>query len=430
VTTSVHLIDVAVGPDGGRQLWLPPGRHLIGRAAGVSVTLDDPSVEAHHAILDIADDGGWQLTQLAGRMPIGFDPQAGVIEVGCSRLDRGDPSTAVDRLDGGWVQLGIGLDPALHDDGSLGVTSFPQMTVIADLGHRRVEIVGLVDATGGTQAGGVRPAVRSIVAQLARRPNWALIDMSGGSRASATALGAAIGGGRRPLIVTDQAGLVRGADSPIQSLRGADVALTMIVLAEPGAPVLEACSSVFEIGPRWRSRWFPAGDQATAVRMHARGVSETTARRLPDVDRAIVAQQITRSWTELGRNIVGIPQTARIDREAAAPDARVELVAQSGENRDSFVEQGLPSARQTLPIASRRRAGVGQRGQCLSDLGEAQSHELSSANEAHATQGVGVIPTVSRRVSFGVQQALVLVEPQGRRGDAGSPGDVADAQQA
>jgi DNA segregation ATPase FtsK/SpoIIIE, S-DNA-T family len=89
------------GPDAGGQAVLGPGRYLVGRGPTVEVRCDDPALEAHHAMLDIAD-GGVTVTQLLGRTSIHVDGQAAdgsthhpngcEIEIGGSVLavERGD----------------------------------------------------------------------------------------------------------------------------------------------------------------------------------------------------------------------------------------------------------------------------------------------------------------------------------------------------
>ena len=58
------------GPDAGGHRLLGPGRHLIGRAHTAAVRCDDPSLEPHHALLDVQPDGALSVTQLTGRAPI------------------------------------------------------------------------------------------------------------------------------------------------------------------------------------------------------------------------------------------------------------------------------------------------------------------------------------------------------------------------
>ena len=69
------LARVVAGPACDRPVLLAPGRHGIGRAAAMSVRIDDPDVEVHQAFLDVGDDGRLTLTQLTGRTAIVVDQQ-------------------------------------------------------------------------------------------------------------------------------------------------------------------------------------------------------------------------------------------------------------------------------------------------------------------------------------------------------------------
>ena len=70
------------GPAAGATVELGPGRHVIGRAAGARICLDDELVELHHAVLDVDRTGqSIAVTQVAGRVPCrvateGTDPAA------------------------------------------------------------------------------------------------------------------------------------------------------------------------------------------------------------------------------------------------------------------------------------------------------------------------------------------------------------------
>jgi S-DNA-T family DNA segregation ATPase FtsK/SpoIIIE len=92
-------IDVAVGagPACGRWITLGPGRHTVGRAPSADVLVDDPTVEPHHAVIDVDVDGIATFTQLTGTIPVTVDgtPAATrqriepgqVVRFGSSRLE-------------------------------------------------------------------------------------------------------------------------------------------------------------------------------------------------------------------------------------------------------------------------------------------------------------------------------------------------------
>jgi DNA segregation ATPase FtsK/SpoIIIE, S-DNA-T family len=66
-------VAVGVGPACERWITLPPGRHMVGRAASARIRIDDPSVELHHGVLDVAADGSAAFTQLTGSFPATVD---------------------------------------------------------------------------------------------------------------------------------------------------------------------------------------------------------------------------------------------------------------------------------------------------------------------------------------------------------------------
>ncbi len=97
-------IDVAivVGPSCERWITLAPGRHSVGRATTAAVCIDDPAIELHHGILDVADDATATFTQLTGAFPATLaglpcrpaHPVDGAISIGNSRLVIGRDAVA------------------------------------------------------------------------------------------------------------------------------------------------------------------------------------------------------------------------------------------------------------------------------------------------------------------------------------------------
>ncbi len=108
------------GPDAGGAVELCIGRHLVGRARTADVRCDDPTLEPHHLLLDVLDDGTVVATQLAGRLPVRVDgtpmtartvvSAGSTVEVGSSTLRFGTstlderPATATIRPDGTVVR--------------------------------------------------------------------------------------------------------------------------------------------------------------------------------------------------------------------------------------------------------------------------------------------------------------------------------------
>src|SRR5438105_7065922 len=62
-------LDLAVvgGPSSGRRFPLPPGEHVVGRAPGCDVALDDPALSSRHLRLTVAADGAVTATDLRSR---------------------------------------------------------------------------------------------------------------------------------------------------------------------------------------------------------------------------------------------------------------------------------------------------------------------------------------------------------------------------
>ena len=82
-------VAVGVGPACERWITLPPGRHTIGRATTAAVRVDDPAVELHHGILDVAADGTVAFTQLTGAFP------ATISGTPCRRAHRVDDALSI-----------------------------------------------------------------------------------------------------------------------------------------------------------------------------------------------------------------------------------------------------------------------------------------------------------------------------------------------
>ena len=95
-TRSGNGVEVAIGVGPACERWttLPPGRHTVGRAATAAVRIDDPAVELHHGVLDVAADGTVAFTQLTGAFPATISgapcrrahPVDDALSIGSSRL--------------------------------------------------------------------------------------------------------------------------------------------------------------------------------------------------------------------------------------------------------------------------------------------------------------------------------------------------------
>ncbi len=84
------------GPDAGASIAVPAGRHLVGRAHTAGIRCDDSTLQPHHALVEVSDDGTARLTQLTGRVPMRVNGLAidgatdltreTVVEIGASTL--------------------------------------------------------------------------------------------------------------------------------------------------------------------------------------------------------------------------------------------------------------------------------------------------------------------------------------------------------
>ena len=160
------------GPDAGASIELGVGRHLVGRAATATVRCDDPSLEPHHLLIEILDDGTIHATQLTGRLPVRADgaPLVGrtaiaasaVLELGSSTLVLGAPpvdaSPAVVRADGTvvrgpravptWTPTELTEPPAPLDDTHPIGGLLPALLGLAGAGRGNCRIPGGVGFSG------------------------------------------------------------------------------------------------------------------------------------------------------------------------------------------------------------------------------------------------------------------------------------------
>lgn len=79
-------VEVVSGPAVGPPCRLGPGSYVVGRASSARIRLDDPTVEAHHLLVDVDPTGRTRAIQLTGRSPVLVDDRPleghGVLEPG------------------------------------------------------------------------------------------------------------------------------------------------------------------------------------------------------------------------------------------------------------------------------------------------------------------------------------------------------------
>ncbi len=73
--SGVVLVEVqwVAGPRAGDTVLLPPGTHLVGRAATCAVVVDDPAVSVQHCVLHVDDGGHAAIEPLAPTNPVEVD---------------------------------------------------------------------------------------------------------------------------------------------------------------------------------------------------------------------------------------------------------------------------------------------------------------------------------------------------------------------
>lgn len=378
------------GPDAGRVIRLRAGRRSLGRAPG-GLVVDDPAIEPHHVVLEVAEGmgGGVRCVQVAGRAPVLVDNDrlvpcdvlrdGALIRIGNSllRLRRagagiGDDDPVAQESDGRWaVTIGVGDVCVVAPNVALQVgppheLAFDQQ-VAFDAGCRRIGVsittnlarLGQLGVVGVHRMSVARSIVSAVVSNSTRPPGVVSLVPDVDAHVVAP-----VGGGAGLIVVSD----VDGIDVARHAFAGgaAGDGRLLIVLADEGGRLPPDCHSVLTVGETWRGTF--VGDVASGfddvVRLHVAGCTRATATsRLAASgrgDRPFVAQEVPRPGAEFGGRVVGVPQTACGERQATAPDARVELVSHPGEDLDLLVEARPPRRRETLPILGGRGAMVRQ----------------------------------------------------------------------
>lgn len=170
------------GLDAGASQRIGPGRHLIGRAHTAAVRCDDPSLQPHHALLEVAGDGSLTVTQLTGRAPL-------VLRVDHDAA--GEPAAAAhdvpsgSRIEVGGTVLGLSRQPRISSPAQLhgtAVVRSPRAVPTWQATERRAPTRPTTDH-GST--GGLLPALLGLVgagavALIMRQPMFLLFGALGG----------------------------------------------------------------------------------------------------------------------------------------------------------------------------------------------------------------------------------------------------------
>lgn len=334
------VVRCVAGPDAGWSVRLDRGSHWLGRG-DVGVGVADPSVEPHHALVDVAANGSIAILQTTGRTAVRVDgsptagwtavPAGSTLEVGASRFIVGTSTTVV-TSPMSWIY-------APHDSSATELVRFERDVGLAagaarhhlsvrpagdsvDLGVAEVDVaVDVRNSSGQTVAiGDLDLTAQAIVERCCRAtvPLW--ITLTANTRIAIVAPDrAAVAEGirrqlpaarrARVLVVEDDADALAGSCRP------------MIVLVRDPVVVPTWCRSLLEVGETWRGVWWDDVHDRTdrAIRLHVRGPSRSERSPSPtgrgvwsaDAGRAVVAQQVSRTGAELGGSVVGVPEAAR-----------------------------------------------------------------------------------------------------------------------
>lgn len=117
-----------------------------------------------------------------------------------------------------------------------------------------------------------------------------------------------------------------------------------------------------------------------------------------------------------------------IKRQAAATDAAVKFVGQGLQRLDP---RGNPDAKpgcDPFPVLPVRGAVGRQAGQVTGNLCQGETQTLGDQREGQASQVGLAIPSMTARIAQGADDAMRFVKPDGRDGQPGSSGKVADGQ--
>ena len=310
------VLRLDAGPDARRTIAIA-GSVVLGRAAGPG-RIVDPFLEPHHLLLRTSDR---RVVQLSGRAPARVDGVVvgsgaairigSVIEVGATRIVIAEPGSAAGtphQPPPGTVVLGIGIRRHDPDAVSLACHSFARLAAIEHERHMGaitldLDAIRRILVTGPSADG----LIRSLVAQA----------------------------DRHRIHVADRTASI-GARPP--SGRVVVVADPDPDAAWPGDEI-PSDGAVVSVGVSWEAVLMLRSPDGSSRVQRFRAAGHPGGSRS---DRALVAQEVARAGAELGGDVVGVPQPARRERETAASDALVELVAHPGEQRDLLVEAGSP----------------------------------------------------------------------------------------
>jgi hypothetical protein len=347
ITLTIRCV---AGPDAGWVTRLRPGTHWLGRIHG-DLQMLDPSVEAHHALVEMGRDGRVRLLQLAGRSPIRVDGDpahgwvrlghASVIEVGASRLELVDPTSLpigsttrvyapLDESDGELRRFERDVVRAAEAARAHGVEHRSPGAVAVGIADMRLPIDVLDNASKPADIAALPLPAAAVLDRHGRaeRPVIATIAPDrplaiAGIHAESVARRVSV-----QLTPRHRARLLTVAALEADRFRGSG--RPMIVVASGVDDVPSWCVGVLDVGETWHGTWQPDVIERPEeiVRLHVAGASLRRACAIPttlpdpvttdvrvgsgaDVLGTVVAQQVSRPGAELGSDVTRVPQSAR-----------------------------------------------------------------------------------------------------------------------
>ncbi len=166
-----------------------------------------------------------------------------------------------------------------------------------------------------------------------------------------------------------------------------------------------------------------------ALRPRLSACRRATVRPRPGASRGSVELHPPRPRPAVAQRVVRVEQPARLHRQAAAADAARELALQSLDAPAPLLQQALPAAGCALPVGVARRPVEGHVVEGGLHVGERDPEALGHRDQRHPTEHVPGVAALVARGALGGDEAEVLVEAEGGRGDARAAGHLADREQ-
>ena len=142
-----------------------------------------------------------------------------------------------------------------------------------------------------------------------------------------------------------------------------------------------------------------------------------------------VAEPEARPGTEAGHPVAGIGELAAIEGEAPAADALSQTGLEAAELCDSLVDPRFPAPGEVRPVAAPWGSVARKPRELDADFLEREPDTLGEDDEGDSAKDRSRIAAVARTRPLGVDEPPLLVEAQGRCGNAAATGDLPDREQ-